>query len=294
MDVKIGNILVVTDFSEQADICVEQAINLANILKLDINLLYIVPKLPFYSNLFGEKINGYLDNEAKQKLIEISKNIFEKYQIKLNTYIETGDPGKKTIEVSNKLGSRYIIIPAKSYIDPNSKEVSPCTKKAFRKSKCPVMTINGSEHFCRIHSILLPLDLTKETKSKINEAVKLAETYNSTLKVISFLYKNSEQVIIKLETQLIQVKRYLDNKKVKCEIDLLDYTNVEKVDPVYHISKYAAENQTDLIMVVTQQEPDDLFTLNTDLVVRKLVVDTKTPVMCIPAVPPPVGSVVGY
>ena len=46
-----------------------------------------------------------------------------------------------------------------------------------RESKHPVITIRGKVHRDGCKTILLPLDLTKETREKVNKAIELAKIF---------------------------------------------------------------------------------------------------------------------
>ncbi|MDD5571781.1 MAG: universal stress protein [Bacteroidales bacterium] len=283
MEQESNNILVLTDFSEQSEICLEQACNLVNFLRSEITLLYVVPESAFLSNLVGGSNKLPNEEEAKEKLKKIADSVFLKSSIKIKTIVEKGDPGKKTIEIGKVLNPKYMIVSAKSYASPNSKSVSSTTIKIFRKAKCPVMTINGKEHFRMIKTILLPLDLTIETMTKIHEAKKLADIYYSTLKLVSFVYRDTETAIMRLRDQLILGKKFLDKRKIKNEIELLDKREERFQDLATDVADYANEHNVDLVVVVVQQEPAEFYVLYMDSVVKKLVTLTEKPVLCVPA-----------
>ncbi|MFA6923008.1 MAG: universal stress protein [Bacteroidales bacterium] len=283
MEQESNNILVLTDFSEQSDICLEQACNLVNFLRSEITLLYVVPETAFFSKLVGIGQVFPSETEAKEKLKKIADDIFLKTNIKIKIRIEKGDPGKKTIQVEKELNPRYMIVSTKSYASPRSRIVSPTTVKVFRNSKCPVMTINGKEHFRMIKTILLPLDLTAETMTKLKEAKKLAGIYYSTLKLVSFVYRDTATAIVRLKDQLVIGKRYLDKRKFKNEVELIDKREDNVQDLAVDIADYANKHNVDLVMVVVQQEPEEFFIFYMDNIVKKLISLTEKPVLCIPA-----------
>ncbi|MFN9597057.1 MAG: universal stress protein [Bacteroidota bacterium] len=125
-----------------------------------------------------------------------------------------------------------------------------------REAVCPVITIKGKEHRFGIKHILLPLDLTKETKEKVNKAINIARMFGSVIHIVTIVESKDEFINNKLTRQMDQVSEHIVEAGIQCTSEF-----VKGGDVVDEILKVAERTQSDLIMIMTQQEVGftDLF-----------------------------------
>jgi nucleotide-binding universal stress UspA family protein len=125
----------------------------------------------------------------------------------------------------------------------------------IRSAKCPVITINGKHHYNGCRNILLPLDLSKETRQKVTLAIELAKLFGSAIKVVSALWsKNDPDIILKLNQQLLQVQNFIEESGLKCTAEIIESSDGERT-LVPAILNYAHQQEDiDLIVILTQQE----------------------------------------
>jgi nucleotide-binding universal stress UspA family protein len=128
--------------------------------------------------------------------------------------------------------------------------------RVVREAVCPVITIKGKEHRFGIKHILLPLDLTKETKEKVNKAINIARMFGSVIHIVTIVESGDEFIMNKLTRQMDQVSDHIQESGISCTTEF-----VEGGDVVEGILKVAERTQSDLIMIMTQQEVGftDLF-----------------------------------
>jgi nucleotide-binding universal stress UspA family protein len=128
--------------------------------------------------------------------------------------------------------------------------------RVVKEAECPVITIKGKEHRFGIKHILLPLDLTKETKEKVSRAINLAHMFGSIIHVISIIESDDEFIMNKLTRQMNQVENFITAAGLNCTSEFIKDSNV-----VDEILKTAKKVEADLIMIMTQQEVGftDLF-----------------------------------
>jgi nucleotide-binding universal stress UspA family protein len=126
----------------------------------------------------------------------------------------------------------------------------------IKEAQCPVITIKGKQHNFGCKNIVLPLDLTKESREKVNKAVEIAKYFDSTIHVVSVVEDDDEFRVTKLRRQLAQVKSFIEEKEVKCTTRFIVGGDIAKV-----VNDFAKETGADLTMIMTQQERNwtDLF-----------------------------------
>ncbi len=255
-----NNILVPTDFSEQSLLALEQAYALAQLLNVEITLLYVIPEsgLDLTFGLFSkepsEKEKADYEESCFARLRQISESASKNSWIKVNPLIVNGKVSDRILQVAKDIYARFIVMATNSS-DPDYKKtfIGSNTSKVIKEAPCPVLTFNGTnirEHF---DTIILPLDLTKDTQQKVARAIEIAKYYNSTIRIVSVLLTGEPEVVNHLNEQLKQVKEFIEKRDI--------YTTAKIIHGdraigglTSFILEYAYESDGDLIMIMTQQE----------------------------------------
>jgi len=125
--------------------------------------------------------------------------------------------------------------------------------KVIQLADCPVVVIKRKPvNFNGFKNIVLPLDLTQETRQKVNFAVKIAQHYDSTVHLLT-ASDNDEFLATRLENNLNQVELYLAERGIKTTSTTLDASggNFVKQTLVWAEGKGA-----DLIIIMSQQDKE--------------------------------------
>lgn len=249
-----NRILVPIDFSDQSLIALEQSFNLSRLTNAELHLLHVVDE-SFHLPFLGAKEDKAMEKKAQKALEKLAEDTAKKAGIAVNTLSARGKIYDEINKAAKKLKCTFIIMGTngstglKRFIGSNALRV-------IREAPCPVITIKGKKHRSGCKSIVLPLDLQKETKEKVSEAVKLAKLFGSTIHLISVMPSDDEFIVNKLTRQLQQVRNFVEEHDVQC-----DSETIEGSDIAEEVVKYAKKVKADLIMVMTQQEMDwtDMF-----------------------------------
>ncbi len=252
-----NKIVVPVDFGEQAQIALEQAVRLAHVINGDITLLYVIESHGLFSRLANPLQDEELKKEINQKLDELIDNVEKKDGIKTDKVIAHGAVYEKISEVAEMLGARFIVMGTnggsgklirRRFIGSNALRV-------VRESKVPVITIKGKHHREGCKNIVLPLDLTKETREKVTKAIEFAKLYNSDVRIASVLFTTDEFIVNRLTRQLSQVKSFMEKAGVRCTAEIIKgIKGEESLGQI--IIDYANKVEGDVIMIMTQQETD--------------------------------------
>ncbi len=254
----MSNILVPYDFNRQSELALEQAVNLARITKSKIILLYVNEFPGFITSLFSDR----QDDEMLEKINDHLDSIAVRYSLRTGVDIDaTMQKGRiyTTINrVAEETASTFIVMGTRSSDsnDPERKRMLGAnTSRVIRSATCPVITISGSTHYEGCRSILLPMDLTKETKQKVGWAIDIAKIYGAKIRAVSALWSlNDTEIITKLNIQMNQVKRFIEETGIECEAEIIESPKGEKTH-VPAILEYArSKGDVDLIVIMTQQE----------------------------------------
>ena len=246
-----NNILVPIDFSEQSLIALGQSYNLARYTGSTITLLYV---------------NDGSVKDAQSRLDKLAEGVLAKSGLHAITMVVKGSVYQAVVKTAETINAIFIVMGFDS---------SKGVMKLIRNSPCPVITIKGKEHHDGCENIILPLDLTKETREKVVRAIEVAKFFKSTIRVISVRLISDRKHENKLIAYSHQVQRYIKSKGVACTIKTLEGKNIAQL-----VIDYANEEKGDLIMIMSQQELSikELFVGTT---AKRIVELSKIPVLSI-------------
>jgi nucleotide-binding universal stress UspA family protein len=226
-------ILVPIDSTEQTIIALQQTYNLARLTNSKIVLLSVDEgEPPFVQN----------------RLAELAKEASKKSGQPVETMIREGNVYEEIIKVADVLNPLFIMIGLTSKITVG-KIIGKNAFKMVRESKHPIITIRGKEHREGCKTILLPLDLTKETREKVDKAIALAKLFNAAVRVISIMNTTYEEFENKLISHSNQVWKRIKEEGIKCSIKTLRGKDVAQM-----VLDYGKEVDADLIMIMSKAE----------------------------------------
>ncbi len=255
MDKTSQTLLVPIDFNEQSMFAMERSFVTAPFLKVDIVLLYVFEESELSSLLMSpEDISKIIT----QKLDKLVKTASERSGVKVISVVKKGKVYNEILATAEELNARFILMGTNNSsenIRMDKNTIGSNTLKVIRQSKVPVITINGKKISRFLHNILLPLDLTKETRQKVTYAIDIAKSFGARINVVSVLWsKKDKEIKNELLQQLDQVRWFIEEQNIKCTSELLETDDGER-NLIPRLLKYVDEKRNvDLIMVMTQQE----------------------------------------
>ena len=286
-----NTILVPIDFSEISMNALDHAVQLAKIYKNEITLLYIFEERPIASILGVGRQNAELIDAIKAKMDTIIKPINEVHGLSIKKEVLEGRIYKSIVNMA-KEGNYDSIVMGTSGAHGMERIMGSNASKVIRHSSVPVIVVKDKQEETGYEHIVLPIDLTLETRQKVVWAIHIAKKFNSTIHVI-FETETDEFVKQKILATVNNVQGMLDKEGVKYEVRSLDdedYPENFSVDTV----QYSNEINADLIIIMTQQEKNFSEHIIGSYAQQVVNLSSKTPVMCV--TPKPSGQKVnlGY
>lgn len=252
-----NKILVPVDFSAQSLIALEQASHLAKVFDAEITILNVLEETGSFFKFFSDKQVDDLKKKVEEQMNELAENTTKQEGVQVEVEVVKGKVYDKVVEIAEELNVAFIVMGtrgtektsiAKKFIGSNALRV-------VRESSIPVITIKGKHHRRGCQNIILPLDLTKETKEKVTKSVEFAKKFGSTVRVVSVLLTNDEFIVNRLTRQLDQARKFIEKEGVECTAEIIKASSgKESLSDV--ILDYAGKSKGDVIMIMTQQEED--------------------------------------
>lgn len=249
-----NKILVPTDFSEQCTIALEQSYNLAREYNAEITLLYVIEDGGMLSKLFSKEQHEDMRVNIQYQLDLLAADVESKSKITVKTLIAKGVIYEKIAEVADLINATMIIMGTNGGEGLKKRFIGSNALRVARESKIPVITIKGKHHRNGCKNIVLPLDLTKQTREKVGKAIELSKLFHgAAIRVVSVLFTTDEFLVNRLTRQLGQVKAFLEKEGIECTAEIIKSIK-SKETLAQNILEYANQVDGDLIMIMTQQE----------------------------------------
>lgn len=251
-----NKILVPFDFAEQSSIALDQACNFAKMVNADITLLYVIEDQGFVSKLLSKKQHDDIKKRVEKDIEKLAKDYEKKTKIKFDTLVARGSVYEKVAEIADMLNAIFIIMGCNGKKGLKRKFIGSNALRVVREAQCPVITIKGKHHRTGCKNIVLPLDLTKETKQKVSYAIHLSNIYKgAAIRVVSIQLTTDEFIVNRLTRQLGQVKQFIEKQGIQCTAEIVRGAKGEE-SLGRNIIDYANKVEGDLLLIMTQQEVD--------------------------------------
>ena len=272
-----SKILVPIGFSEQSIIALGQAFNLAKIKNSDVILLSVIEGQSMIESLFLDDKSDELKAKVKSKLEDIASVYSSKYGVDVDTMVAKGRVYEEVNKVADMISADLIVMGTNG-VNSKSKFIGSNAEKVVRLSKCPVITIKGKSHRDGCENIILPLDLEKQTKEKVTYALEYARYWDATIRIVSVVLRDNNEVRSKLSKNIKQVEQFILDAGVKCTSEIVEGEKKRTLGDF--VFDYEKKFDADMIMIMTKKEELTLSN-NISVTARYIINNSDIPVMSI-------------
>ncbi|HIA06025.1 MAG TPA: universal stress protein [Flavobacteriales bacterium] len=246
-------ILIPIDFTEITIVALDQAVNMAKVIDAEITIVNVAEDYGFFNKYISNSDAAEHKKDTEKKLRELVEERTAS-GITIHTMTAHGKIYEKINEVAEMIGATLILMGTSGTLGL-MKFIGSNTLRVIRESKVPVISVKGQEIDHGLSSILIPLDLTKETKEKVAKAIWLSKLYgNARIDIVSIGTSSDSFLKNKVKRQEQQVRSFLKGKGIKTTHKMIIDTKGKSIAQV--IIDYATEVNAGLIMIMTQQESD--------------------------------------
>ena len=229
-------IVVPTDFTKVADTAVEHAIGLCkSIANSEVVLLHIIGK---------EKEKA----SAEVKLKEQSENLTQKTSIKFSYEARLGNIFDDIGAAATDLKAKLIIMGTHG-VKGMQHITGSYAVKVITHSTVPFIVVQERGFRDGYNNLVLPFDLSKDSKQKLSLAINIAKVFNSKVHII-YPQESDTFLVNAINNNVSLAKSELRNNKIEFDVKMAD----EKGNFVKQFLTYAAAKDADLIAIVNSQE----------------------------------------
>lgn len=281
-----NTILVPFDFSDRAKAALEESYNLSKMTGLEITLFHVIRDNQNIFNAFGlersKRMKKEYEDQMRSQLQDIAAEASRLSGAKVTAVVSHGKAHDKILKGAHLLHSKFIVQGFNNEpIDSQSNQIGSNALKVIKKAECPVITVKNHHKTEGCRSILLPLDLSQETRQKVGHAIEMAKLFGSTIKVVSVYWSTGDkEVLRRLKMQMKQVGDFIKKANVSCTTKIIEKSGSEKTLAPMILDYAKNEKDIDLIMIMTQTEAG-LFDLFLGSSAQHFITHSEVPVMSI-------------
>jgi nucleotide-binding universal stress UspA family protein len=239
-------IIVPIDFSEESISGLNMARMLASKTGAEIKMVHVVVKNAKTDPDSVEKEKKLADRNFKDLLQECEKE--EGKNCKIDYSIEAGQIFKEITLQAEKHDDPVTVLSTHGSTGFEELFIGGNAYKIVSHSKNPVITVRR-RFPPNIDRIVLPLDITFQTREKVPYTADLAKLFGSEIHLLTIQLSKIKSIEKKLHQYADQVANYLDDNKISYKVAHLEGNNLTDMT-----LDYARKIDADLISVMTEQE----------------------------------------
>jgi nucleotide-binding universal stress UspA family protein len=275
---KTKKVLLATAFKQESEAALEYAARYAERMKTEIVIVHVIEQLSLIAENFMTKdLQENMMKFAEQKIISFANKIIKKRSVKIIPVVKKGKVYSVIPQVAKEHKVDFIFMGRTEKHDLVRNITGTNTNHIIEESQVPVITVRGIGEKTGFDHILLPLDLTKSTKEKVSEVVRIASLLKSRVSVVAVLEKDWVSRELKFSSRLKEINDIIEGFGINCQYKLIEKSN-NKVSDI--LISNARELDAELILMMTREETGlrDFFIGSTAMaVIRK----SEIPVMSI-------------
>ena len=242
------HIVVPIDFSDESLKGLELAILFAKKAPSRVQMVYVRKKSGDFNA--GSK-------EEKKYAEKRFKEIVKEYQpllpkdIKLDFIIKSGKIYKEVVSQAESFEKSFIVASTHGASGFEQFFIGSNALKIISATKVPVITLQGNKPPRLISKIVLPLDITLETRQKLPFTAEIAKWFDAEVHVVALTSYKADDIVKKLNSYSVQVCDYLKERGIKYVTETLVGANLTDIT-----IEYAKKVNAGLISIMTEQSVD--------------------------------------
>jgi nucleotide-binding universal stress UspA family protein len=239
-------IIVPIDFSEESLKGLKLAILFANRFKSDLQMVHVLrPK--------SGKFHIELENQYNAAL-EGFEDLIRKYKKELHQdcdfsyIIKNGKVHEEIAHQAEAFDDSMIICSTNGESGLSDYIIGSNAYRIVQETERPVITVTSEKYLVDVKKIVMPIDISKETREKVPMVARIAKAFGSEVHIIKVTGSTNEGIHNKLKMYSAQVKKFFDEQGIKYQSTLLVGDNISD-----SAIEYAKTIDADLIAIMTEQ-----------------------------------------
>jgi len=257
-------ILIPTDFTKVSDTAIEHGIIVGKAIGADIHVLHIIQDKRELS-------------ETRMKLDALAERVLKEHGQKIETISRIGNIYDDIDSVANELDAELIVMGTHGMKGMQFITGSRALRIVSESSVPFIIVQERGIRPTGYDRIVVPLDLHKETKQKLDIVVQMAKYFDSSIHLIS-PDEDDEFLKNQLERNVNYAKELLAEEGIRFDVTVAGTTKAKFVKSVV---KHAVSLNADLITIVNMYENSLVSIIGGSYEQDIITNDAQIPVLCV-------------
>lgn len=240
------HIIVPIDFSKESLNGLRLALIFANQFNSNIQMVY-VQKVVSEMGRIGLEEEYKTATENFKKLVDEYSSKLHK-GLELSYIIKRGKVYREVVNQAEAFEDTIIICSTHGASGFEEFFIGSNALKIVSATESPVITIRHGSVPHEIKKIVMPIDITADTRQKVPITAEIAKLFDAEIHVVTVSTVQSEDIVAKLNAYTKQICDYLKEYDVKYKTASLNGDNLTDVT-----IEYALDINADLITIMTEQ-----------------------------------------
>ncbi len=229
-----GTILIPIDYSKQSLVALKNSYNLGKYSKSKLVILHVFEHAKDENLIALEKLS---EDTAIESGLECSFMSVK------------GDIFDETDRIAKEVGATLIVAGLDPHIRFRSFLGASSASKFIKNSPCPVLTTRSSIYESGCKNIVMPIDLSAESREKVGTVIQMAKYFEAEIRIVCVFEPNDAKYENQMLPYLQQVKKYIKDRGVNCTNKSIPSKTVAEA-----IIEYANKNECELIVQMNKRD----------------------------------------
>lgn len=240
------HIIVPIDFSKESVNGLRLAITFANRFNCDIQMVYVqrhpTDVTPGRFEEEYRNATGLFD----ELVAEYSPKMLE--SAKLTYIVKKGKIYREVVNQAHAFDDSVIICSTHGASGFEEFFIGSNAFRIISATDCPVITIRHGSMPRDIQKIILPIDISTDTRQKVPVTTEIARTFGAEVHVIGVATLQTDEIDVKLNAYTRQVCNFLKDHDIRFQTASLRGDNITDIT-----IEYALDVNADLVSIMTEQ-----------------------------------------
>lgn len=243
------HILVPVDFSGESIKALDQAVLLANKFDYNVRLIHVKRENADYDPSFNLKdFDEVLRSGARDNFDKLIGLYYNQINRTIDYKIREGRIYTEICNQAKYGDAEFIVMGTHGVSGFEERWVGSNAFRVVSNATCPVFTVRYNFPVRPLQRIVMPIDITTESRQKVPFVTELALTFDAEIHLVDVRENNRGGIQKRLKEYVDQVMQYLNRRKVKVVRE-----SIKQSDLTGAIIEYALLIDADIIAIMTDQ-----------------------------------------
>ena len=238
-------IIVPLDFSNESMFGLDLGILYANAFRSDLQIVHVLPKHSdeatknkIASEIVSKRLNKII-NEYKSKLFQ---------ECDFSFIVKSGRVFEEVVNQVEAFKDSMVICSTHGESGFSNLFMGSNAYRIIQATQRPVLSVTDDSFKKTIKTIVMPLDITNETREKAPLVAFIAKAFDAEVHIVKVSSSTNEGIHNKLDLYGRQITKYFDEQGIRYQKSLLVGDNITEIT-----IDYAKTIDADLIAIMTEQ-----------------------------------------